>query len=182
MKKHIGKIGRQNRYYPLSSSSPLLADAPQEKTEQRLDNLAKRVDELAEAQKKTEIEVKKLAKGLRETRQMVGGLSDTVGYGLEDRAIAALPQLLQDKYNIKLTRPLTRQYILLNGRKQEINMFGSGEKDGHTWWIVGEGKARLAKKHINAFEKLLTSLKRSGIIKDPVLPLMVSYTIRPEVA
>lgn len=54
-----------------------------------------RVEELAEAQGRTEEEVRKLAKGLREMHEMVGGLSHTIGYGLEDRAFPVLPTLLQ---------------------------------------------------------------------------------------
>jgi len=56
-------------------------------TKEELAGLKAIVAELAEAQKRTEEEVRQLAKGLRETRQMVGGLSDTVGCVLEDRAI-----------------------------------------------------------------------------------------------
>jgi hypothetical protein len=37
------------------------------------------VAELAQAQQRTEVEIRALARGLKETRQMVAGLPDTVG-------------------------------------------------------------------------------------------------------
>jgi predicted negative regulator of RcsB-dependent stress response len=42
-----------------------------------------RMEELAQA--KTEFELRKLAKSHHQLQQQVGGLSDAVGYGIEDR-------------------------------------------------------------------------------------------------
>jgi len=162
-----------------------LAEA-QKQTEARVEELAEaqkqteaRVEELAEAQKQTELEIKKLAKGLRETRQMVGGLSDTVGYGLEDRAIAALPGLLKKRFGIEPDDGFVRKFIVMDGKEVELNMFGGGHKDGEKWFIVGEGKAKLSKKDIDKFLRLLTRLETAKIVGDHVLPLMVTYSARP---
>ncbi len=65
---------RRDDFNELKSVVAELAEA-QITTGRRLDSLTVKVEELAEAQKRTEQEVRKLAKGLRETRQMVGGLS-----------------------------------------------------------------------------------------------------------
>ena len=53
-----------------------------------------KVNELAEAQKRTEEELRKLISEHRKTREQLGGLSHTVGYILEDRSYVALPHLL----------------------------------------------------------------------------------------
>ena len=53
-----------------------------------------KVNELAEALKRTEEELRKLISEHRKTREQLGGLSHTVGYILEDRSYAALPYLL----------------------------------------------------------------------------------------
>jgi len=151
----------------------------QEKTERRLDSLTLKVEELADAQKRTEQEVGKLAKGLRETRQMVGGLSDSVGYGLEDRAIAALPALLKLRFDMESESPFVRKYIQVNGKDVELNMFGTARKDNEKWFVVGEGKAKLSKKDVDRFQKLLDRLKSANIVGDHVLPLMVTYSTRP---
>ncbi len=157
-----------------------LAEA-QRKTEVRLDSLTVKVEELADAQRRTEEEVRKLAKGLMETRQMVGGLSDTVGYGLEDRAIASMPALLRHRFGIEPDTPFVRQYIDINGKESELNMFGTGHKGEEKWFVVGEGKAKLSRKDVDRFMKLVDRLKTAGLIGDHVLPLLVTYSTRPAV-
>ena len=157
-----------------------LAEA-QAATERRLDSLAVKVEELAEAQKRTEQEVRKLAKGLRETRQMVGGLSDSVGYGLEDRAIAALPALLKIRFGLEPAAPFVRRYMDIGGKEVELNMFGTGHKDNEKWFVVGEGKAKLFKKDVDRFQKLLERLKANNVVGDHVLPLLVTYSTRPAI-
>ncbi len=157
-----------------------LAEA-QASTERRLDSLTVKVEELADAQKRTEQEVRKLAKGLRETRQMVGGLSDTVGYGLEDQAIAALPALLKIRFDLESDSPFVRKYIVIDGREVELNMFGTGHKDNEKWFVVGEGKAKLSKKDVDRFQKLLERLKAGHVVGEHVLPLLVTYSTRPTI-
>ena len=150
-----------------------LADA-QKRTELR-------VEELAEAQKRTEIEVRKLAKGLDDTRNMVGGLSDTVGYGLEDKAIKGLPPVLDSDYGIKVTGRLVRKYVEHpDGRHDELNVFGEGVRDGKPLSILGEAKARLSKKHISDFLKLVDRLEKRGHLPADRFLFMVSYTALPE--
>ena len=153
----------------------------QKKTEQRLDSLTQKVEALAEAQKKTEEEVRKLAKGLRETRQMVGGLSDTVGYSLEDRAIKSLPQLLREQYQIEVKGRLVRKFIKYNGLKDEVNIFGEAERDGRSLYILGEAKARLSKKHIDKFLKRIQRLKFYKVITEDNFMFFVTYSAEPEI-
>ena len=67
----------------------------QKKTEQR-------VEELAQAQKRTEEELCSLVREHAKTREMVAGLSDTVGYGLENQAYKALRRLLERDFDLKI--------------------------------------------------------------------------------
>ena len=150
-----------------------LAEA-QKRTEQK-------VEELVEAQKRTEQEVRKLTISLKDTRTMVGGLSDTVGYGLEDRAMKSLPTVLKSKYGINVLSPLVRKYVSCNGTQDEINIYGTGKKDEIEICILGEAKARLSKKHVDSFLKLVQRLKNSKVIIENNFLLMVSYTVTPEV-
>ncbi|MDI3531358.1 MAG: hypothetical protein PWP60_1207, partial [Candidatus Atribacteria bacterium] len=61
-----------------------LAEA-QKRTEARLDGLTVKVEELTEAQKRTE-EVRTLAVGLKRTREDLGGLSRSFSYAFENEA------------------------------------------------------------------------------------------------
>ena len=125
-----------------------LAEA-QKRTEQRVEELAEaqkkteqRVEELAEAQRKTEIEVAKLAKGLQETRGELGGLSKSMSYAFENEAFRKLPDFLKEKYGIEIKEKLIREEI---GGK-EINIFGKARKDGVDLFVIGESKLRLDEK------------------------------------
>ena len=150
-------------------------------TEENFQRVWKAIEALAEAQKKTEEEVRKLAKGLRETRQMVGGLSDTVGYSLEDRAIKSLPQLLREQYQIEVKGRLVRKFIEYNGLKDELNIFGEGESDGKPLYILGEAKARLSKKHIDRFLKKIQRLKFYKVITEENFMFFVTYSAEPQI-
>ncbi len=159
-----------------------LAEA-QQRTEQRVEQLAEGQRTLVEAHARTEAEIRKLAKGLRETRQMVGGLSDAVGYGLEDRAIGSLPRILPDLAGITVEGKLSRRWVRHSGgREDELNIFGKGHhEDGRLVTILGEAKARLKKRDIDTFLKLVSRLKASDLIEGEPFLLMVSYQLRPDV-
>ena len=141
-----------------------------------------RVGELAEAQKRTEAAVLELTRGLIETRQMVGGLSDAVGYGLEDRAIKELPRVLAAEHGVTVKGRLVRRFVRYpGGKKDELNIFGEGERAGESVTVCGEAKARLSRKHVDVLCRLGERLVRSGEAKHPLFLLMVSYSVEPEV-
>ena len=100
-----------------------LAEA-QKRTEHGLDDLRGVVRELAQAQAETSNEVRKLAIGLGATRRDVGGLSQSIGYAMENEAYRMLPPLLEERYGITLTRRLLRTHV----GEQEINLFGEGTR------------------------------------------------------
>lgn len=153
----------------------------QKRGEERLTRVEMVMQELAEAQKRTEVEVRELAVAHKETRRMLGGLSDAVGYGLEDRAIKSLPALLKSRYGIDVSSPLVRKFVRYNGRRDEINIYGTGEKEKMTLYIIGEAKARLAKKHIDDFLKLVGRLESNAIITRERFLLVVTYSVEPEI-
>ena len=63
----------------------------------------------------------------------------------------------------------------------ELNIFGTGEKAGEKWFIVGEGKSRLGNKDVDRFLKLLNRLKTAGVTGEHVLPVIVTHSTRPQV-
>ena len=171
-----------------------LAEA-QKRTEQRLDSLTMRVEELAIAQKQTQEQINRLVEvqerlltkvdfldaSLTETRKMVAGLSDSVGYGLEDRAIRSLSPLLKERYGLQVKGKLCRKYLPYQGGSEEVNIYGEAEREGNPVILVGEAKAHLSIKHIDRFLKQIERLKALGAIQGEVFPFMVSYSIRPKV-
>ncbi|RMD52466.1 MAG: hypothetical protein D6828_05710, partial [Nitrospirae bacterium] len=88
----------------------------QKKTEQR-------VNELTEAQKKTEAEVESLARSMKELKKMVGGLSDSVGYGLEDRIFPYIREFALKEYGIEVEILDRRNVVYPDGRYDEVNIY-----------------------------------------------------------
>jgi hypothetical protein len=124
-----------------------LAEA-QKKTEQR-------VEELAEAQRRTEIEVAKLAKGLQETRGELGGLSKSMSYAFENEAFRKLPDFLKERYGIEIKERLIREDI---GGK-EINIFGRARRDGTEIYVIGESKLRLDERKERKIKEVFEELE-----------------------
>jgi len=153
----------------------------QKRTEERLTKLTERVDALAQAQQRTEEEIAKLSKSLRETNKMVGGISDAIGYPLEDRAIAGLPSILKERFRIQVEGRLRRKYVFHDLQEEEVNIFGRGKRDGKEVCIIGEGKARLSKKDVDRFAKKIDRLQRHKVIEEEAFPLFVTYTVKPAV-
>lgn len=152
-----------------------LAEAQRE-TQKEVSRLDRALNELAEAQKRTEKGLQKLARGLDETREQLGGLSDTVGYTLENEAFKALPLLLKRDYGLTVKGRLKRGYLRdAHGRQIEVNIIGEGTKNGKKVFIIGEGKARLSKKAVKEFiEKRLNRLE--PVLKQ-VFPVLVTHMI-----
>jgi hypothetical protein len=141
-----------------------------------------RLEQLAQAQQRTEVEIRALARGLKETRQMVAGLSDAVGYGLEDRAIERLPALLLSEHGIRVERRLVRRFVEYpDGRTDEVNLFGRGRRNGTELTVVGEAKARPGKADVDRFLKLVGRLEQHGFIEGRPFLVLVGYSIHPGV-
>jgi len=141
----------------------------QKKTEQRL-------NELAEAQKRTERELRLLTSEHRKTREQLGGLAMTVGYRLEDEAFKALPDLLERDYGIKVEGRLRRCYLAdREGKKIEVNIFGSAVRDGRKLVIIGEGKSQLSKRGVREF--INRKLRRFEGVFEEIFPVLVTYMI-----
>jgi len=152
-----------------------LAEA-QKRTEVRVSRLEEVVVELAEAQKRTEDELRKLVAEHQETRKQLGGLSNTVGYRLEDEAFEALPELLKRDFGLAVQGRLKRQFIKDNqGAYIEVNIIGEALENGEKVTIIGESKSQLSKNNVDEF--LRKKLKRLEGIFPKVLPVLVTYMI-----
>jgi len=172
----------EQRLLKLEQSVNELAQA-QRKTEQRVEELAQaqkkteqRVEELAQAQKKTEVELKKLIYEHSETRRQLGGISNTIGYTLENEAYRALPSLLKRDHGIKIQGRLKRTYVRdREGNYIEVNIIGDGRLNGREVTIIGECKAQISRNDINDF--IRKKLKRLEGIFEEIFPVVVTHMI-----
>ena len=143
-----------------------------------------RFRELAEAQRRTEERVAALAQAMlqmrqefkaeiQEIRRQLGGLSQTVGYTLENEAMKRLPDLLQE-VGIRVEGRLKRGYVRdSEGRFLEVNIFGTGYRNGEQVTLVGESKAQLSRNDVDRFlHRTVESLQ--GAYPN-IVPLLVTH-------
>ncbi len=166
----------------------------QQRTEERLNQLTERVDQLAiaqqkteerlnqlaEAQQKTEIEIKNLTLSVKRIQKELGGLSHSVGFDLENRAYKALPHLLKERFGIKVEDRLLRQFIEYpDGKEEELNIFGKARKNGKIIYIIGESKTHLSAKDIDKFKRRLLRIEK--VIKGEKFPIFVVHSASPRI-
>ncbi|MDI6793828.1 MAG: chordopoxvirus fusion protein, partial [bacterium] len=133
-----------------------------------------RLDELAKAQRRTEEALCELTEEHRKTREQLGGLSATVGYGLEDKAYIALPGLLQKDFGISVTGKINRKHVEDRvGGFIEVNIIGEATRNGKKIMIVGESKSQLSQKAVDTF--IRKKLKRLEGVYEEMLPVLVTY-------
>ena len=159
-----------------------LAEA-QKRTEQRVEELAEaqkrteqKVEELAEAQKRTEEELRALSRGIKELRTEVGRLSDSIGYGLEDLGKVILPAYIEKKYGISEVE-FTRKFIKVNQEEIEINLYSEGKRNGVPIVLLGESRSRIYSNDVNKF---LNNLKKlEPFLEKEIFRFMFGYVIHP---
>ncbi|MEW6419909.1 MAG: hypothetical protein AB1480_17645 [Nitrospirota bacterium] len=138
-----------------------------------------RVEELAEAQKKTEEELVSLTRAVKNMQKEMGGLSNTIGYELEDSLYPLLPKVLKEDFGAEIEGDLERTFIEYDGREDEVNIYGKGRIDGKRVYIIGESKAQIGKADAEVFIKMVKRLSRH--LKEQTLPILVCYSVHPKV-
>ncbi len=165
----------------------------QRKTEERLDRLESAVEELAEAQKRTEARVEELAWAQQRTekilqgvlleqkrfRKELGGISNTVGYTLENEAIKHLPKILQRDLGLRIDIMDRRFVEYPDGKYDEVNIYGEGTLNGEAVYVVGESKVQIGKRDLKSFERLLRRL--SAHLDGKIIPILVTHSVHPEI-
>ncbi len=174
----------------LTTGQKALAEA-QKRTEDKVTELAEaqkrtedKVTELAEAQKRTEDKVTELAETLTklvkehdDTKRQMGGIAQSIGYNLEDKAYKALPALLKRDFNITIEGRLIRDYVKDNKEREfEVNIFGKGKRGGKDIIIIGESKTVLSENDIKSFiRKRIETLK--DVFKEEIFPVLVTRSV-----
>ncbi len=154
--------------------------AAQARTEARLAELAGRVDELAAAQLHSERAIDRLTKGLDDLRKQVGGLSASVGYGLENSIFPFVRSFARKEYGIEVGVVERRNIEYGDGRFDEVNIYAEGLLDGREVVLIGEAKAQPGKSDLSRFTELAARVERETAKK--VYPFLVGHSISPALA
>ena len=112
-------------------------------------------------------------------KKQMSGVTDAIGYNLENRAIVRLPRILQTEFGITVDFMDRRFIEYPDGREDEINIYGEGRLDGEKLCIVGESKSQLGRRDIDRFKKLIGRVR--GYMDKKIIPILVTHSVRPQV-
>lgn len=153
------------------------------------------VEELAEAQKRTEHRVEQLAETQLEmqhaitelgtqvtglTRQVgdlakqVGGLSNAVGANLEDFACELVPELLEKYWRLTTISAGPEELALADGTVREFDVVVRGTIDGRPVVVVCETKATVSTTEVSKFLRIVEKILAAHPGED-VRPLFFGY-------
>lgn len=153
------------------------------------------VEELAEAQKRTEHRVEQLAETQLEmqhaitelgtqvtglTRQVgdlakqVGGLANAVGANLEDFACDLVPELLEKYWRLATASAGPEELATADGEAREFDVVVRGTIDGRPVVVVCETKATVSTTEVSKFLRIVEKV-RSAHPGDDVRPLFFGY-------
>ena len=170
----------EQRMSGLERAMQELAQA-QARTEQRVGGLGQAMQELAQAQARTEQQIEKLVEAQENLARQVGGLSDSIGYGLEDIAKVVLPGYLYRHFGIVLEgvlgEELNRHFFHIDGTDVEINLYGEGKRDGQRVVVLGEAKSRIYSSQVEKFAHDLAVIDH--VLKGEVVRVMFGYFLHP---
>ena len=144
-----------------------------------INQLTIRVDQLAEAQRKTEERLNQLISEHQRTREILAGISDTVGYGLEDKVMVYMREFARDEYGVEAEIVERRNVVYPDGRYDEVNIYVEGRKDGQKVYLIGECKSRPSKGEIDKLSKKRDRLR--NYFNADVYAFIVAYYFSPEV-
>jgi hypothetical protein len=117
---------------------------------------------------------------IRDLRVQVAGLSDTIGFGLEDIAKVVLPGYLERHLGVHVD-DLDRRFFETGGKEPlEVDLYGEGKRDGDSVAVVVEVKARIHRDEAARFLRKLKVLK--PLLEHKVVPVLFGYLVHPRAA
>ena len=114
---------------------------------------------------------------LKDLARTDGGLSDTVGYGLEDVARVMLPPWLARHERVHVDE-LDRRFIQVDGESIEVNLYGEGVKGKVPVKVLGEARSRIHAGDVKDFAENVKKLRRA-LGREKILPVMFGFWIHP---
>jgi hypothetical protein len=145
----------------------------------KMGELAEAQKQLAEAQKRTEKELRDLAVEHKKTRRQLGGLTQDVGYGLEDKAMPFMVDFVKKNYGIDADRVERKNIVYPNGNYDELNIYVEGTKQGKKAFVIGECKSQPSKKDADKFHQRIERVQT--VLAGEIFLFMMGYSYDPAV-
>jgi len=103
----------------------------------------------------------------------VGGLSDKLGGSLEDLAIETLPYVLSEAWGMEVSDCGHGSFII-DGREVDVDLVLRGTIGGANVVVLGEVKARLTAREVDAFLQRVERI-RSAVGGDDVRAVFFGF-------
>jgi hypothetical protein len=139
------------------------------------------VQDLAEAQKRTEERVGDMQGSLQEMQRavtdlakQVGGLSNTVGANLEDFACDLVPELLEKYWRFVTVSAGPEELTTADGVGREFDVVVRGTIDGRPVTVLCETKATVSTTEVSKFLRIVEKVREAYPGED-VRPLFFGY-------
>ena len=162
-----------------------LAEA-QQRTEVRMEELADAQRGLAAAQERTEARMESLAVAqreftwaMRDTRKQLGGLSQSVGYGLEAYAMERIPKILTKELPFVEDSSGPEQFASPTGKPADIDVVVRGTLAGRPVVFLCEVKTNISPREVRRFLPVAARV-RPEVACDDVRLLYFCYRARSE--
>ena len=162
----------------LAEAQKDLAEA-QKRTETRVEELAEAQKELAVSQREMADGLRELAWAMKDTRKQLGGLAQSVGYGLEAYALARIPKVLAKQMPFLEEASGPEQFVSPAGAEDEIDVVVRGTLAGRPVVFLCETKTNISAQEVRDF--LATADRvRPRLGCDDVRLLYFAYRASPE--
>jgi hypothetical protein len=172
-------------FQALTSVVRELAEA-QQRTEVRMEELAVAQRGLATAQERTEARMEELAEAqreftwaMRDTRKQLGGLSQSVGYGLEAYAMERIPKILTKELPFVEDSSGPEQFASPTGKPADIDVVVRGTLAGRPVVFLCEVKTNISPREVRRFLPVAARV-RPEVACDDVRLLYFCYRARSE--
>jgi uncharacterized protein (DUF3084 family) len=171
------------RLEELAQAQTQLAEA-QRRTEARVEELAQAQTRLAEAQRRTEARVEELAqaqarteRAVQELARQVGGLSDTIGFTIEEMGRLRVHDYLERRgYAIDA---IDRRLFTTARGELELDLYAEGTSDGAPVLVVGEVKSRISEREARLFLDKLQAVAGQLPADRRLVPVIFGFAIHP---
>jgi len=158
----------------------------QTKMREAMRELAESHKELAESHKELAKSHKELAKShkqtdwsLKDLRKQVGGLAQSVGYGLEAYAMERIPKILAKRLGLVEESSGPEQFVYPDGTEDEVDVVVRGTIGGRQVVFLCETKTNITPQEIRDF-LLVADRVRPQVGCDDVRVLCFAYRASPE--
>jgi DNA-binding FrmR family transcriptional regulator len=148
-----------------------LAEA-QKRTERRMEEFAQTQEELFEAQKE-------LTWAMKDTRKQLGGLAQSVGYGLEAYAMERIPRILATQMAFIEETSGPEQFVSPAGEADDVDVVVRGTLAGRPVVFLCETKTNISPQEVREFLVTVGRVRpQTGC--DDVRILYFAYRASPE--